>query len=262
MQRNAKNPQKQGNTIVFNICQPTLRSLKNNRPVTIAFGTELTIEDVRAKTGELKGRKKVCMERFMLRFPATKKLRKSVLVPIGYDSPVFTDIPNFVKNIVPVIPQECKECKKEILLKAFHAKKSGYEVAFQSELTYAFLQQAYFLPQGAVTHVGCDANGNMYVKTTENKQYFIFTSAVQKATKAAWLMCDKMSSAPCFHGAFSILKNYTKRKAIIAKKAVINNTICFFDRWSLRNIQHITDAKGIANNLITFTVFAAFVWYQ
>lgn len=185
---NAKRTKNPGNkTIVFNICQPTLTSLKNNRPVKIAFGTELTIEEVRAKTGELKGRKKVCMERFMLRFPATKQLRKSVLVPIGYDSPVFTDIPNFVKKIVPVIPQECDKCKKEILLNAFHAKKHGYEVVFQSELTYAFLHQAYFLPTSAVTHVGCDADGNMYVKTANKKQYYILQSAVsaKDAKKAA-----------------------------------------------------------------------------
>ena len=184
-QSTAKKPNA-GNTIVFQICQPTQRSLKNHRPIKIAYGTELTIEEVRRKTGEVSGKKRVCMKRFMLRFSATKS-EKSVLVPIGYDNPIFTSISKFVKNIVPVIPDECVACKKEIVTKAFYAKQKGFETAFQSLLTYSFTKQRYFVPadNDNVTHVGCDKGGSMYVKTENGNQYFIFNVAEQDKAKNA-----------------------------------------------------------------------------
>ena len=185
-QSTAKKPNA-GNTIVFQICQPTQRSLKNHRPIKIAYGTELTIEEVRQKTTEVSGKKRVSMKRFMLRFQATRSSEKSVLVPIGYDAPKFTSIPAFVKNIVPVIPDECVVCKKEIVTKALYAKKKGYDTAFQSELTYSFTKQRYFVPadNDNVTHVGCDKEGSMYVKTENGNQYFILDVAENTAKKVA-----------------------------------------------------------------------------
>lgn len=122
------------------------------------------------------------MQCFMLLFPGAKPSQKSTLVPIGYDNPTFTSIVAFVKDVVPVIPPEFRECKMEILKKAIDAKKKGCQTAFKSELTFAFTNERYFIPAdgGNVTHVGCDDEGKMYVKTANNNQYFISNIAAEQ----------------------------------------------------------------------------------